>query len=95
MTLNHATTSRRPVLATLAIMAALVLSLFAGSSSASAAGYKSYGPVYKSYSQCDKARKAYKSSWTSTSTCFKQMRVRSNGTTYWNGEYSFWIYYRY
>lgn len=94
MTAVHTATKRRSVLGTLVVLGALLLSLGIGSTSASASGYRSYGPVYTSHSKCDKARKAYSSSWTSTSTCFKQMRRSSTGVTYWAGEYSFWIYYR-
>ncbi|HLS48882.1 MAG TPA: hypothetical protein VK024_02710 [Actinomycetaceae bacterium] len=86
--------ARRSALGTIAVVGAFVLSLGIGGSTASASGYKSYGPVYTSYSKCDQARKAYKSSWTSTSTCFKQMRRATYGGTYWAGEYSFWIHYR-
>lgn len=82
---------RPSVLAVITIVAALVVTLFAGAPASAARS--SAGPVYDTYSQCDRARKAYNSSWTRTSTCYAQPWYQ-NGQRFFKG-YSFTIYYRY
>lgn len=91
MKANYITKSRLSILAAITVAIAMLATAVVGHN-ASAARSKA-GPVYSTYSQCDKARKAYNSSWTRSSTCYKQPWYQ-NGMRYYKG-YSFTIYYRY
>lgn len=91
MKVHQITKSHVSIFLAFAIAVAMIATLFVGFD-ASAARSKA-GPVYDTYSACDRARKAYNSSWTRTSTCYKQPWYQ-NGQRFYKG-YSFTIYYRY
>lgn len=89
----HSTRSNKlfsSLIAVAAVAAAMLLAV-ALNHNVSAASSKA-GPVYDTFNQCDRARKAYNSSWTRASTCYKQPWYL-NGMKYYKG-YSFTIYYR-